>query len=73
MIVFIGDGMGVTDQTAARWLLSEREGKPIQETKLAWEKWGISGMSKVSKIETLNHDNAINMMVIFNISMPLEG
>ena len=47
VIVFIGDGMGVPDQTAARFLLSEREGKPIQETKLAWEKWGISGMSKV--------------------------
>ena len=50
VIFFLGDGMGPSDITAARWFLAQREKKSIEETQLSFEKFPVTGLSKVGLI-----------------------
>ena len=47
VILFIGDGMGVSTVTAARIFKGQLQGKPGEETVLAWEDFPHVGLSKV--------------------------
>ena len=47
VILFIGDGMGGSTVTAARVLKAQQDGKNFHETKLAWEDFPFTSISKV--------------------------
>ena len=47
VIVFLGDGMGVSTVTAARFYLAQKTGQKIQDTALAWEEFYNVGLTKV--------------------------
>lgn len=47
VILFIGDGMGVSTVTAARVLRGQRAGSLGEEENLAWDQFSTVGMAKV--------------------------
>ena len=47
VILFIGDGLGVTTLTAARWLLQQQQGITMQDAALSFEKFDHVATSKV--------------------------
>lgn len=54
VIFFLGDGMGPTTVTAARFYLAQSRGKKIEETGLAWEDFPAVGLSKVTQFAKAN-------------------
>ena len=48
VILFIGDGMGISTSTAARVLKAQQNQKSLFETKLAWEEFPFTMLAKVS-------------------------
>lgn len=48
VIIFIGDGMGMSTVTAARILKAQQEKKSFHETRLTWEKFPYTSLSAVS-------------------------
>ena len=52
VIVFLGDGMGVSTVTAARFYLAQKTKQKIEDTALAWEEFYDVGFSKVIPIAT---------------------
>ncbi|ELU08500.1 hypothetical protein CAPTEDRAFT_107229, partial [Capitella teleta] len=48
VILFIGDGMGVTPLTAARWHQGQKSGSKAYNTRLAMDLMPVVGLSKVS-------------------------
>ena len=53
MILFIGDGMGGTTVTASRILRGQLNGKPGEETVLAFEEFPNLALSKVNRFGKL--------------------
>ena len=49
VILFVGDGMGLSTVTAARILRGQRDGKPGEETKLTFEKFPNIALAKVNR------------------------
>lgn len=47
VIIFLGDGMSIPTVTAARILKGQLQGHKGEETKLSFEQFPISGLSKV--------------------------
>ena len=47
VIVFIGDGMGLSTLTSARFLKAQTSGNTIADTTLTWEKFPTTGIVKV--------------------------
>ena len=47
LILFIGDGMGPSTVTTARWHQSQEDGTKGYNTHLAWDRWPVTGMAKV--------------------------
>ena len=47
VIIFLGDGMGVSTVTAARFYLAQKSNKKIEDTALAWEGFHDVGLIKV--------------------------
>lgn len=47
VVMFVGDGMGVSTVTAARILKGQKAGKTGEETVLAWEDFSSVALSKV--------------------------
>ena len=43
----MGDGMGISTLTAARYYLSQQRGIPLNEAELSWEKMPHAALSKV--------------------------
>ncbi|ELU18169.1 hypothetical protein CAPTEDRAFT_39048, partial [Capitella teleta] len=58
LVLFIGDGMGMSTLTAARWHKAEAEGTKAVETMLQWDKWPASGMSKTYNVDRMTPDSA---------------
>ena len=54
VIFFLGDGMGPTTVTAARFYLAQSRGKKTEETGLAWEDFPAVGLSKVTLFAKAN-------------------
>ena len=50
VIIFLGDGMGVSTVTAARFYLAQTTNKKIEDTALAWEEFHDVGLTKVTTI-----------------------
>ena len=50
VILFVGDGMGISTVTASRILKGQMQGKPGEETVLAWEEFPHVALSKVTTI-----------------------
>lgn len=50
VILFLGDGMGVSTVTAARIYKGQREGRSGEETQLNFEKFPYAAFSKVSVV-----------------------
>ena len=48
VILFVGDGMGMSTVTAARILRGQRDGKPGEETKLTFERFPNIALAKVN-------------------------
>lgn len=47
VLLFVGDGMGVSTATAARILRGQRLGKPGEEHELAWDSFPTVALAKV--------------------------
>ena len=47
VILFVGDGMGLSTVTAARILRGQQQGNPGEETKLTFEKFPNIALAKV--------------------------
>ena len=50
VILFLGDGMGVSTVTAARIYKGQKDGHPGEETQLNFEKFPYAAFSKVTRI-----------------------
>jgi alkaline phosphatase len=54
VILFVGDGMGLATITASRILRGQREGRPGEESRLAWEHFPAVALARVSVAFILN-------------------
>ena len=48
VIVFVGDGLGVSTHTMSRIYKGQKNGRTGEEESLVWEDWDYSGLIKVS-------------------------
>ena len=48
IIVFVGDGLGVSTHTMSRIYKGQKKGTSGEEESLVWEDWDYSGLIKVS-------------------------
>ncbi|ELT93921.1 hypothetical protein CAPTEDRAFT_124483 [Capitella teleta] len=58
VILFIGDGMGVTPLTAARWHQGQKSGSKAFETHLAMDLMPVIGHTKVYTVDYITPDSA---------------
>ena len=48
IIVFVGDGLGVSTHTMSRIYKGQKKGRSGEEESLVWEDWDYSGLIKVT-------------------------
>ena len=48
VVLFVGDGMGMSTVTAARFYMAQRRGLNIHDTLLSWEGFPYTGLARVS-------------------------
>lgn len=58
VIIFLGDGMSIPTVTAARILKGQLQGHKGEETKLSFEQFPISGLSKVKLLSMTRRKSA---------------
>jgi len=58
VIIFIGDGMGISTHTAARFYKAQKLGKSITETKFSWEEFTTTGLIKTYNTDYQTPDSA---------------
>ena len=61
IILFVGDGMGISTVTAARILEGQRQGKLGEEHVLSFEKFPFTGLSKTYNVDAQTPDSAGTM------------
>ncbi|MFD0740450.1 alkaline phosphatase [Lysobacter koreensis] len=61
VILFVGDGMSLTTVAAARILDGQRQGRPGEENRLAWEHFPATALSKTYNTDTQTPDSAGTM------------
>ncbi len=61
VILFVGDGMGISTVTAARIMAGQLEGKLGEEHQLSFEKMPFSGFSKTYNVDAQTPDSAGTM------------
>jgi alkaline phosphatase len=64
VILFLGDGMGITTVTAARILEGQRRGEPGEENALAWERFPYTALAKVYTTDDQVPESAGTMTAI---------
>ena len=64
VILFLGDGMGVSTVTAARILAGQRAGDPGEEHLLSFERFPYTGLSKTYNVDSQTADSAGTMSAI---------
>jgi alkaline phosphatase len=64
VILFIGDGMGISTITAARILEGQKQGHPGEENSLSWESFPHTAMIKVYNTNQQTPDSAGTMSAI---------
>lgn len=73
LIVFIGDGMGLTTVTAARILAGQREGRPGEEGLLSWEEFPHTALAKTYTTNAQTSDSAGTISAITTGVKTLSG
>ena len=58
VIIFVGDGMGIATQTAARILEGQKMGQPGEENRLSFETLPYSALSKTYSWDQQTSDSA---------------
>lgn len=61
VILFVGDGMSLTTVAAARILEGQRQGRPGEEQRLAWERFPATAISRTYNTDTQTPDSAGTM------------
>ncbi|WP_439105632.1 alkaline phosphatase [Congregibacter sp.] len=64
VVVFLGDGMGISTITAARILAGQREGNPGEENRLSFEELPVTGLVKTYNVDSQTPDSAGTMSAI---------
>lgn len=64
LILFVGDGMGITTVTAARILAGQRAGGPGEEHSLSFEQFGHSALVKTYETDQQTPDSAGTMTAL---------
>ncbi len=73
VIIFIGDGMGIATQTAARILEGQLKGRPGEENRLSFETLPYSALSKTYSWDQQTSDSAPTATAIFTGHKAREG
>ena len=73
VIIFIGDGMGISTQTAARILEGQKKGRPGEENRLSFETLPYSALSKTYSWDQQTSDSAPTATAIFTGHKAREG
>jgi len=73
VILFVGDGMGVSTQTAARILEGQLRGQPGEENRLAFETLPFSALSKTYSWDQQTSDSAPTMSAIMTGHKTRDG
>lgn len=66
VILFVGDGMGVSTLTAARILAGQREGNPGEEGYLSFERFPYTSLVKTYNVDAQTPDSAGTMTAIIS-------
>lgn len=61
IILFVGDGMGITTVSAARILEGQRAGRPGEEQRLSWEEFDATALSRTYNTNSQTPDSAGTM------------
>lgn len=61
VILFVGDGMGISTVTAARILEGQRKGQTGEENQLSFDRFPFSGLSKTYNVDAQTPDSAGTM------------
>ena len=64
VILFLGDGMGVSTVTAARILAGQQAGNSGEENRLSFEEFPVTGLSKTYNVNSQTPDSAGTMSAI---------
>lgn len=64
VILFVGDGMGISTITAARIFAGQRMGNDGEENSLSWDSFPYSGMAKTYNVDAQTPDSAGTMTAI---------
>ncbi|MFT7287806.1 MAG: alkaline phosphatase [Halieaceae bacterium] len=64
VILFVGDGMGISTVTAARILAGQRKGNPGEENRLSFENFPVTGLIKTYNVNSQTPDSAGTMSAI---------
>lgn len=64
VVLFLGDGMGISTITAARILAGQREGKLGEENRLSFEEFPVTGLVKTYNVDSQTPDSAGTMSAI---------
>jgi alkaline phosphatase len=73
VILFIGDGMGITTQTAARIFQGQQNGKPGEENSLSFETFPYMALSKTYSWDQQTSDSAPTISAIVTGYKTREG
>ena len=66
VILFVGDGMGVSTLTAARILAGQRKGMSGEENRLSFENFPFSGFAKTYNVDAQTPDSAGTMTAMMS-------
>lgn len=61
IVLFVGDGMGISTITAARILAGQRKGNPGEENRLSFEEFPVTGLVKTYNVDSQTPDSAGTM------------
>lgn len=64
LILFVGDGMGISTVTAARILAGQQQGKPGEENLLSFEHFPFTGLVKTYNVNQQTPDSAGTMTAL---------
>ncbi|MEE4110896.1 MAG: alkaline phosphatase, partial [Halieaceae bacterium] len=64
VILFLGDGMGISTVTAARIFAGQRAGGPGEEHRLSFEHFPVTGLAKTYNVDSQTPDSAGTMSAI---------
>ncbi|EAQ96527.1 alkaline phosphatase [Congregibacter litoralis] len=64
VVLFLGDGMGISTITAARILQGQKAGNPGEENRLSFENFPVTGLVKTYNVDSQTPDSAGTMSAI---------